>query len=546
MITTSKKDVAVTTTTSSDLQDVRGKLAELAESGRVDELIELVISLLGSAQQSNTALQARLQNALRALYGRKSEKFSADQLSLLFAELGNDAPEAAKQIAEATGEVPQPAKPPPVARGKRGRSALPENLPREIHNVLVADALRRCERCGEEKKSIGHLASEILEFVPAHFKIIEERREKLACAACGDGVVIADSEKVMDRGRPGPALLAHIVVSKFQDSLPLYRQCQIYERAGVSIAQSTMGDWTAFAIEVLEPLATRITGRVLSSFVIGADDTGIRVLDRDDPRGVKKGHIWGYVGDCNLVAFDYTKDWKADGPAKFLRPFRGFMQGDGYAGFDRALRPPDDDDGEEAPVVPENRRLGCGMHIRRKFEAAAQAGDARGAIVLAYFKKLYDVERSCKADDLSAAARKARRAELSMPIVNELFTWIADIHPKLVPGTLLHKATRYAVNQEPFFRRCFDDGRFEIDNGEVERQLRRIAIGRKNYLFAGSDAGADRIATACTILGSAHLNGIDPLAYLTDVIAKLQAGWPMARIDELLPDAWSKSAVAAN
>ena len=275
-------------------------------------------------------------------------------------------------------------------------------------------------------------------------------------------------------------------------------------------------------------------------------DTGIRVLDRDDPRGVKKGHIWGYVGDCNLVAFDYTKDWKADGPAKFLRPFRGFMQGDGYAGFDRALRPPDDEDGEEAPVVPENRRLGCGMHIRRKFEAAAQAGDARGAIVLSYFKKLYDVERSCKDDGVSAEVRKERRAELSMPLVNELFTWVAELHPKLVPGTLLHKATRYAVNQELFFRRCFDDGRFEIDNGEVERQLRRIAIGRKNYLFAGSDAGADRIATACTILGSAHLNGIDPLAYLTDVIAKLQAGWPMSRIDELLPDVWSKPAATPN
>ena len=532
----------MTTTTSSDLDDVRGKLTELAASGRVDELIELVITLLGSAQTSNTALTSRLQNALRALYGRKSEKFSADQLSLLFAELGDEAPEAARKIAEAPGDIPQPEKPPPAARAKRGRSALPATLPREIHDVRVPDAERACAQCGAEKKGIGFIASEILEFVPAHFKVIEERREKLACEACGDGVVVADSEKVMEGGRPGPALLAHIVVSKFQDSLPLYRQCQIYERAGVSIAPSTIGDWTAFALEVLEPIATRITGRVLSSFVIGADDTGLRVLDRDDPRGVKKGHIWGYVGDCKLVAFDYTKDWKADGPAKFLRRFRGFMQGDGYAGFDRALKPDkDDDDGDDAPVVPENRRLGCGMHIRRKFEAAAQAEDARGAIAMAYFKKLYDVERSCKDDALSADARKARRTELSLPILDELFAWVAVIHPKLVPGTLLHKATRYARNQELFFRRCFDDGRFEIDNGEVERQLRRIALGRKNYLFAGSDAGADRIATACTILGSAHRNDIDPLAYVTDVITKLQAGWPMSRIDELLPDVWSKT-----
>ena len=531
----------MTTATSSDLDDVRSKLTELAAAGRVDELIELVIALLGSAQSSNTALTSRLQNALRALYGRKSEKFTADQLSLLFAELGNEAPDAARTIAEAPGDVPQPDKPPPPPRAKRGRAALPANLPREPRDILVPAGERACAQCGVEKRGIGFITSEILEFVPAHFKIIEERREKLACEACGNGVVVADSEKVMDGGRPGPALLAHIVVSKFQDSLPLYRQCQIYERAGVSIAQSTIGDWTAFAIEVLEPIATRITARVLSSFVIGADDTGLRVLDRDDPRGVKKGHIWGYVGDCKLVAFDYTKDWKADGPAKFLRRFRGFMQGDGYAGFDQALKPDVEDDGDDAPVVPENRRLGCGMHIRRKFEAAAQAGDARGAIAVAYFKKLYDIERACKDDAVSADARLARREELSMPILGELFAWISTIHPKLVPGTLLHKATRYATNQELFFRRCFDDGRFEIDNGEVERQLRRIALGRKNYLFAGSDAGADRIATASTILGSAHMNGIDPLAYVTDVIAKLQAGWPMARIDELLPDVWAKT-----
>ena len=535
----------MTTTTSSDLDDVRVKLTELAASGRVDELIELVITLLGSAQSSNTVLTSRLQMALRALYGRKSEKFSADQLSLLFAGLGDEAPETAQTIVDAPGDVPQPDKPPPAARAKRkrGSSALPASLPREIHDVRVPDAERTCDRCGKEKTGAGFVTSEILEFVPAHFKIIEERREKLACDACGhDSIVVADSEKVMEGGRPGPALLAHIVVSKFQDSLPLYRQCQIYERAGVSIASSTIGDWTAFALEVLEPIATRIISRVLSSFVIGADDTGLRVLDRNDPRGVKKGHIWGYVGDCKLVAFDYTKDWKSDGPAEFLRRFRGFMQGDGYAGFDRALKPDDDD---EAAVVPENRRLGCGMHVRRKFEAAAQAGDARGVIAVAYFKKLYEIERSCKDEGLTADARKARRAELSMPILDELFAWVSTLHPKLVPGTPLHAATRYATNQEFFFRRCFDDGRFEIDNGEVERQLRRIALGRKNYLFAGSDAGADRIATASTLLGSAHMNGLDPLAYLTDVITKLQAGWPMARIDELLPDVWAKSPAPA-
>jgi hypothetical protein len=264
--------------------------------------------------------------------------------------------------------------------------------------------------------------------------------------------------------------------------------------------------------------------------VIRADDTGLRVLDRSHPKGVKLGHMWGYVSDDNLVAFDYTPTWEAKGPHNFLEGFRGFLQGDGYAGFKAGLTRERGD-----PIIAEERRLGCAMHIRRKFE---QAADARGAIALAYFRKLYDIERSCKTEGVDFEARKSRRDQLSRPVVDELYRWIHELHPRLVPGTSLHAATRYAINQEPVFRRCFDDGRFEIDNGEVERQLRRIAIGRKNFLFAGSDAGASRLAVAYTLLGSCHMRGIDPLAYLTDVIDKLQNGWPRSQLSELLPDAW--------
>lgn len=534
---------ASTTTTPDDLEQVRGKLAELAHAGRVDELIELVLHLLLDARNHNTALQARLGKALRELYGKKSEKISPAQLALLFDKLGDEVPadivEEAATAATSDDDVPQPP-PPPAPRTRRGhgRSALPANLPREPRIIPVAKELRTCAICGNEKECIGHITSEILEFVPASFKVIEEQREKLACKTCENGVVAAPSEKPMSGGRPGPALLAHLVVDKFQDAMPIYRQAQAFERCGVALSTSTLGDWTTFAIEVLRPIARAIVARVLRSFVIGADDTGIRVLDRDHEAGVKRGHMFAYVGDHELVAFDYTPDWSAKGPGKFLEHFDGFVQTDGYKGWPAVI---EEEGKPKRVVVPPERRLGCAMHVRRPFEAAAKARDARAAIALAYFQSIYKIERECKEQRLDVDARLRRRQQQSVPVVNDLFGWLKEMQPKVIPSTPISDAIRYATNQEVYFRRCFDDGRFEIDNGEVERQLRRVALGRKNFLFAGSDAGAERIAVAYTVLGSCHMQGINPLAYITDVITKVQNGWPNARRDELLPTAWKRA-----
>jgi len=525
-----------------DLAAVRGKLEELAKAGRVDELLDIVVMLLEQVRADNTALQVKLHNALRSLYGRRSEKVPLEQLALLFDELGAQAPEAARDLVDAEQKqaeqtVEQPEGSPKPLRRRRGRSPLPDTLPREKRVVRVPDELRVCKSCGAEKECIGHIRSELLEFVPAYFKVVELCREKLVCKQCEEGLVTAPNEKPMERGRPGPGLLAHLLVSKGQDSQPLYRQSQMYARAGVTLSPSTLGEWHAFACEVLEPIARAVRYRVLASLVVGADDTGIRVLDRDHPKGVKLGHMWGYVGDDGLVFFDYTPTWEAKGPLSVLEHFEGWLQGDGYAGFKAALT----QEGGEA-IIPEERRLGCAMHIRRKFEQAADAGDARAAIALAYFRKLYEVERGCRADGVGPDERKARRDENSIPVLDELYAWIEQLHPTLVPGDKLHAATRYARNQEKVFRRCFDDGRFEIDNGEVERQLRRVALGRKNYLFAGSDEGARRLAIAYTVLASCHRCGVDPLAYATDVIDKVQNGWPLLRMAELLPDVWTRPA----
>ncbi|HMY19161.1 MAG TPA: IS66 family transposase [Polyangium sp.] len=515
-----------------DLVAVRAKLQSMAEDGRIDELIALVIDLLLRVKEENNALTQRLQKALRALYGRKSEKVSDEELKTMLAQIGKDAP------APAPPPVPPPP-PPPLAEPKplkshKGRNPLPSNLPRRKKVISVPPELRTCAKCGTEKKCIDHVKSEILDFIPAQFIVIEECREKLACPACESEFVVAPSEKVMDKGRPGSGLLAKIVVDKCEDSMPLYRQCKEFARLGVPLSTSTIGDWSAFALDVLAPIARRIKEKVIDSGYINADDTGLPVLDNDHPNGVKRGHLWAYAGG-GLVAFHYTADWKAEGPMEFLRDFRGHLQGDGYAGYEKALR---DVMQNEESVVPEERRLGCGMHIRRKFEEAAKLGDVRAAVAINYFKAIYKFEKGYKEQGLSADDRLEQRKGVSLPLVDELYQWIRDIEPQAIPKTPLYAAIRYAKNQEDAWRRCFSDGKFEIDNGEAERRLRWVAIGRKNFLFAGSDTGAERLGVGYTLTGSCHANGVNPLEYLTDAIEKLQSGWPMSRLDELLPNVW--------
>jgi hypothetical protein len=220
--------------------------------------------------------------------------------------------------------------------------------------------------------------------------------------------------------------------------------------------------------------------------------------------------------------------------AQLLLGYGGYVQGDGYAGYSTSMGTPE----EEVVLVAPERRLGCGMHIRRKWEVAFETGDARGAVGLAYFRRLYKLEEQYKQQGLDPHERGVQRKELSLPVVQELYRRVDEVRPGVVPGTPIHKAITYATNQRPYFERCFEDGRFEIDNGAVERELRRIRIGEKNYLFAGSDAGAKRIADVCTVLATCRLHGVDPQAYLTDVIRKIQNGWPRSRLHELMPEAW--------
>lgn len=515
-----------------DVQDVGKLLRAMAAEGRVEALIDLVLRLLFDVRTKNSALELRLQKALRALYGRKSQKVSAEQLALLLGELGADDGAAAGEGEAGNVEMPPPPALPEASKGRRGRAPLPAGLPRDERVVPVPEGERHCAACGAEKRGMGFVTSEVLEFVPGHFRILEEKREKLACRACEGEVTVAPTDKITDRGRPGPGLLAQLVVDKYQDAMPLYRQVQAFARLGVTLPTSTVGAWSAFACDVLVPVADLIRSRVLSSFVVSVDDTGLRVLDRDHPNGIKKGHVWAYVAG-GLVAYTYTSDWSADGPAKWLSGFDGFVQGDGYAGYEAEL------EGASGPVVAEARRLGCMMHLRSKFEETLRAGDLRAAVALGHVKALYEIERRAKEQALGPVERQALRDEHARPVLRELKAWVDGLKPKVMPKTPLYEAVTYAFLQWDRIERCFSDGRFEIDNGRAERALRRVAVGRKNYLFAGSDQGAERIAVAYTVLASCHEAGVNPWAYVRDIIGKLQRGWPKARLEELLPTAWA-------
>ena len=520
-----------------DLSSVRAELARMLAAGETNRVLELVVGLLEQMATQNNQLEWRLQAALRQLYRKKSEKVSLEQLTLFLAQLTSEQKTQANVETVATPEPPasspsvSPAAPAPSPRRiPRGRKPLPETLRREVRLVAVPDDKRTCDVCGKRKEPMGYDVRETLEFRPAEFFVIEERLEKCACKTCQEGVVMAEaSPKPIDGARPGPGLLAQIVTSKFDDSCPLYRQSKIYARSGIDLSPSLLGDWCAATADMLEPLWKLSRTMLLASYLISVDDTGLPVLDREHENGIKRGHLWTYIGDQSRVAYcEYTPNWKGSAPQSLLDSFQGYIQGDGYAGFDKIF------DGPDPPT-----RVGCMAHCRRKFVAAMEAGDARAAIAVALFRQLYAVEAQAKLEALGPDQLKDRRQQLSKPIMMQLGRVVADLHNGSVPKSPLGKATIYAVNQWTTLLVFLEDGRLPIDNTHVEREQRLTALGRKNFLFAGSDEGARRLAVLMTVITNCKLAKVCVFDYLRDLLAKLAAGWPASKLTELMPAAWA-------
>ena len=464
----------------------------------------------------------------RLQFGRSSEKLDRQigQLELVLEDL--EAGRAAHASSNESAEGATAAKAKPVRR------PLPEHLPRER---VVHEPACTCMECGVPMHRIGEDVAEVLEYVPASFKVVQHVRPKFACARCERIVQAPAPTRPIARGLAGPGLLAHILVSKYADHLPLYRQSQIYGRQGVELERSTLADCVGGAAALLEPLVEALARYVLQSGYLHGDDTPVPVLEPG--RGsTKTGRLWTYVRDgrtwaeeaCPAVFFRYSPDRKGERAASHLKDFAGVLHADGYAGFDRLY---------EAGRITE---AACWAHVRRKFfDIHESSGSAVAAEALTRIRALYEIEEAIRgrSPDERCAVRQARAG----PLIVDLKAWLEATLAKVSAKSALAVAIRYALSRWAALVRYCDDGRIEIDNNAAERALRAVALGRKNYLFAGSDAGGERAAAIYSLIGTAKLNGLDPEAYLRDVLERINEH-PINRIAELLP--WNLAAEKQN
>jgi transposase len=461
-------------------------------------------------------LRYELARLKRQQYGRSSEQLDARiaQLELTLEDL----------------EASQAARPSPVAplatvpTARPVRRALPAELPREevLHPAPCA-----CPACGGELRAAGEDAAEMLEWVPAHYKVIRHVRPKFACARCERLVQAPAPSRPIARGLAGPGLLAHVLVSKYVDHLPLYRQSQIFARDGIDLDRSTLADWVGGASALLEPLVGALGRYVFAADKLHADDTPVPVLCPG--RGTtRQGRLWTYVRDDRpagsaeppAVLLRYSPDRKAVHPVLHLGGFRGILQADGYAGFDRLY-------GERI------QEAACWAHVRRKFYDFHVAHDSPiAAEALERIGRLYAVEAEIRGrpPDERRRVRQARAG----PELESLHAWLHTTLTTVSKKSELALAIRYALSRWAALSRYRDDGRVEIDNNAAERSLRAIALGRKNWLFAGSDDGGERAAAIYSLLGTAQLNGLNVEAYLRHVLERLP-DHPVNRVDELLP-----------
>jgi transposase len=480
-------------------------------------------------------LRLQLARLRRLQYGRSSEKLAreAAQLELAIEEIevsqGTTAPAATDEAAEVAVAAVADAGEPASAEAKRkpARRRLPGHLPRE---TVVHAPAAACPDCGGAVRILGEDKSEVLEYVPGHFKVVEHVRPKVSCRAC-EAISQAPTPVLpIERGRPGPGLLAHVLISKYCDHLPLYRQSEIYAREGVELARSTLAGWVGRAAFELKPLIAEVAAHVFAGDKIHGDDTPVPVLAPGTGK-TATGRLWAYVRDdrpfasaaAPAVFYCYSPDRKGARPQSHLAGFRGILQADGYAGFGELYK---------SGAVTE---AACWAHVRRKFfdlhKSSPLALEALNRIAT-----LYAVENDARG--LPADVRRAIRRSRAGPLLGDLKAWFEASLRRVSGKSDLAGAIRYALSRWVQLTRYCDDGRLEIDNNAAERAIRALVLGRKNWLFAGSDDGGERAADIYTLTETAKLNGIDPAAWLRDVLACL-ATHPAKQIADLLPWNWA-------
>ena len=503
-------------------------LKELLAESRSEEIVALVGKLVARLGEIERRLAAMLSR------GSKNEGVSSAQLRLFVQELAavaqaEELEQASDKLREASGidepasELEKKRRQPPLRR------PISANLRRVDNPIEVPAAERACPVCKGQRICIGHDVTEIIDLLPAEVIVRVDRREKLACTECEGEIARAPvGDKVVAGGRLGSRLVAELLVDKYRDGLPLHRQKQRFERLGLSLPVSTLADQVTWASDLLRPLWRAATEAVLTSTVMHIDATGLAVLAHKEPGGKRLGSLWGYIGDTTTAAMLYTSTGKKlgqrdgeVGPAQMLERRRGYVVADAAGIFDTSFK-------REGPI-----ECGCNMHARRYFHKALEAGDRRAALPLAAFKKLYEIEEKIR--DCDAQARRQERQAHSGPVYDELLAWCEAYKPHEPPASAMGAAIRYLTNHQTALRRFLGDGVIPIDNGIVERLHVRTAITRKNYLFAGSDAGGERAAIVYTILGCCQLCGVNPVEYLADVLPRLSRGIRLRNVPAMLP-----------
>src|SRR4051794_33007283 len=493
-----------------------------------------------AAQAEIEKLRLLIRQLQRNRFGRRSEQLDPDQLQLGLEDLEQAvaAAEAAQEEAATRSGTPRA----PRVRG-RTRGARPAPLPRV--EVLVDVEDKACPCGGGAMHVIGEDTSEMLDIVPAVLRVRVIRRPRYGCRTCEEAVVQAPApERPITGGMATEALLAHVLVAKFSDHLPLYRQAQIFAREGVELDRSTLCDWVGRACWWLEPLWRLLRRHVLASTRIFADDTFLPVLDPGRGR-TKTGRLWGYAVDDRpwnggtppAVVFFYAEDRRGEHPAAPLAGFQGTLQVDGYGGFRRVL--------ENRP--PGAIRLAfCWAHCRRRFYDIHQAtGSPLAEEALRQIRELYVIEAEVRGRP--AEDRRATRQERSKPIVEALNGWLTAQLGRVSGKSTLAEAIRYALRHWQGLVLFLEDGRLELDTNTIERAIRPISLGRKNALFAGSDGGARHWAIVASLVATAKLNGVEPLAWLTDVLERMVAGRTKAHeLGRLLPWAWRAERAGAD
>jgi transposase len=495
-------------------------LAAFRQASELERVLGQTAASYEELQKTHQAALEELSALKRWIYGRRTEKIveGIGQAHLFDLEPTVFADSEAQAQEQPRHEVS-------LSRRRRRRELDLAKLPHYRHEHDVSEADKQCSCCGRPKDRIGKDESRVLEYVPAKLEVHIHVRPKYACRYCQDGVVSPPPARPIARGIAGPGLIAQILVAKFGDHLPLYRQEDFFTRHGLHIPRSTLCDWVQAAAELLRPLYERQKELVLQSPVLWTDDTPVTVLT-GGAEGSRQGRFWAYIAEeYPYTVYDFTESRARDGPASFLRGFEGYLHADAYTGYDQIYL------GSNNSVI----EVACWAHARRRFFDARNSSPRDAHQILEWIRQLYDAED--RARDLSPDARREVRVREASPVLDRLSVRIVELEKRALPKSALAKAVWYASNQWQALRRYTEDGRLTIDNNVSERTLRHQAIGRKNWMFLGSGQAGPRAAVLFTVLAGAKRHRIEPWTYLRELLLRLHDD--DRRLDEMLPDRWA-------